>query len=246
MAVSVEVVEPVLFAGVVADELVALIGDAIAERGVCTVALAGGSTPGAIYRCLAKPPRVSEVEWSKVHLFWGDERWVPHTDNQSNFKMTQETLLAQIHGAPPQVHPIDTSLPDPESGARAYAEEIRGVLGKDPVFDLVLLGVGEDGHTASLFPHSPVLREDSVSCAATQHPEDKKARVTLTPGVLRKARRVIFIAKGESKADIVRRVLEGTEEPHALPAKLILTGKEGVEFFLDSGAALRLNRTAVG
>ena len=246
MGVAVEVVEPVLFAGVVADEIVALIAEAVGERGRCSVALAGGSTPGAIYRCLAKPPRVSEVDWSKVHLFWGDERWVPHSDNQSNYRMTEETLLGQILGAGPHVHPIDTSLAEPAAGATAYAAEIGKVLGDDPVFDLVILGIGEDGHTASLFPHSTALHERSLTCVAVQHPEDKKFRVSLTPGALLKARRIMFIAKGESKADIVRRVVEGGESCEVLPAKLLLEAGERVTFFVDSSAALRLQRGTVG
>ena len=246
MAVAVEVIEPMLFAGVVADEIVASIGEAVSERGSCSVALAGGSTPGAIYRCLAKPPRVSEVDWDKVHLFWGDERWVPQTDNQSNFKMTHETLLGQIVGRHPHVHPIDTGASSPEAGARGYAETIRAALGEKPVFDLVILGIGEDGHTASIFPHSPVLGGSGDVCAAVQHPEDKKFRVTLTPEILFGAHRTIFIVKGEGKAEIVKRVLEGAESVEVLPSKLFERARERVTFFLDSGAALRLNRATVG
>lgn len=246
MSVAVEVIEPVLFAGVVADEIVASIGEAIAERGSCSVALAGGSTPGAIYRCLAKPPRVSEVDWPKVNLFLGDERWVPQDDTQSNFKMTHETLVGQILGAGPKVHPIDTSCESPQAGAAAYAKTITGVLGEKPVFDLVILGIGEDGHTASIFPRSPVIAMSGDLCVAVQHPEDKRFRVTLTPDLLFGARRTIFIVKGEGKADIVRRVIEGSESVEALPAKLYQRSAERVTFFLDSGAALRLSRATVG
>lgn len=246
MSVAVEVVEPVLFAGVVADEIVASIGEAIAERGSCSVALAGGSTPGAIYRCLAKPPRVSEVDWPKVNLFWGDERWVPQGDTQSNFKMTHETLLGQILGPGPKVYPIDTSGESPQAGAAAYAKNITDVLGDKPVFDLVILGIGEDGHTASIFPQSPVIGMTGGLCVAVQHPEDKRFRVTLTPDLLFGARRTIFIVKGEGKADIVRRVIEGSEGVEVLPAKLYRRSEERVTFFLDSGAALRLSRSTVG
>jgi len=246
MGVSVEVVEPVLFAGVVADEIVASIAEAVGERGVCSIALAGGSTPGAIYRCLAKPPRVSEVEWSKVKLFWGDERWVPSTDTQSNFKMTQETLLGQILGAGPRYFPVPTDAPTPADGAARYAQTIRAELGPKPEFDLVILGVGEDGHTASIFPHSPVLRGSGDICAAVEHPEDKKARVTLTPEILFGARRTIFIVKGEAKAEIVKRVLEGGDSPDAIPSKLYTRAADRTTFFLDSGAAVRLSRATVG
>jgi len=246
MGVAVEVIEPMLFAGVVADEIVASIGEAIAERGSCSIALAGGSTPGAIYRCLAKPPRVSEIEWAKVNLFWGDERWVPQSDTQSNFKMTHETLLGQILGSAPKIYPIDTSLESPDAGAAAYSKTIATVLGESPVFDLVILGIGEDGHTASIFPHSPVVGMKGGISVAVQHPEDKRYRVTLTPAVLFNARRTVFIVKGEGKADILRRVLEGTESAEILPAKLYQSAAERVTFFLDSGAALRLGRQTVG
>lgn len=246
MAPSIEVIEPVLFAGVVADEIVATIAEAVAERGSCAVALAGGSTPSAIYRCLAKPPRVSEVDWVKVKLFWGDERWVPRGDTQSNFKMTHETLLGQISGTGPKIFPVPTDEASPAAGAAAYAATIRRELGDVPVFDLVILGIGEDGHTASIFPHSPVLQGGATVCAAVEQPEEKKPRITLTPDVLFGARRIIFIVKNDSKADIMKRVLEGPESIDEIPSKLYTRAADRTTFFLDSGAAVRLARSTVG
>ena len=239
---AVEVIEPPLFAGVVADEVVSCIQDAVDERGRCAIALAGGSTPGAIYRLLARPPRVSEVPWASVHLYWGDERWVSPEDNQSNFRMTQETLLAHIPPPGPVVHQVDTALSSPEAGARAYAEELTRHEGEAPVFDLVLLGIGEDGHTASLFPGSPLNGDRTALCGAAQRPEDSSWRVTICPRLITAARRVVFIIKGESKAAVAQEVIEGKAPAHLIPARIFEQCTGRVTFFLDSGAAQRLSR----
>ncbi len=245
---NVELVEPKLFAGVVADEIVASIQEAIQERGRCSVALAGGGTPSAIYRCLARPPRVSDVAWEKVSLFLGDERWVPADDNQSNFKMVSETLLSQITEAAPKAYPVDTSLPTPARGAEDYAKKIQSALGAGPnglpVFDLVLLGIGEDGHTASLFPGSKALSDRTSIALAVQHPGDDRYRVTLGAGLLFGGRKILFMAKGEEKADIIKRVIEGDEPIEQLPACLYRNAAGQVTFFLDSSAGLKLNRSA--
>lgn len=247
MKASIEVIEPRLFAGAVSDEIVASVREAIAERGRCSIVLAGGSTPGSIYRALSKPPRVEEVEWSAVTLYWGDERWVPHTDNMSNFKMTQETLLSQIPEPKPAFFPVDTSRASPADAAASYGAMIASnekfVPGTFPTFDIVLLGIGEDGHTASLFPGSPLLEKASQSlCAAVEHPEDGKPRITLTPPALLAARRIFFIVKGEGKSDVMKRVLEGNESASVLPSRLFLEAGDRVTFFLDSGAAQHLSR----
>ncbi len=247
MKATVEIIEPKLFAGAVADEIVASSREALNERGRCSVVLAGGSTPGSIYRALSKPPRVEDVDWGSLVLYWGDERWVPHSDNMSNFKMTQETLLSQVSGQTPVIHPVDTSLKSPEEGARAYAAAVRNgeKLGADelPVFDIVLLGVGEDGHTASIFPGSPLIgaRGNSL-CAAVTHPEDGKPRISMTPDALFGARKIFFIVKGDNKADIMRQILESDEPAAKYPARLFESAAERVTFFLDSGAAAKLSR----
>lgn len=248
MKPSVEIIEPKLFAGAVADEIVASAREYISERGRCTLALAGGSTPGAIYRALSKPPRVEEVEWPSVVLYWGDERWVPHTDNASNFKMTQETLLSQIPSPGPKYFEVDTSLKTPADSAQAYTKTIREQekLGANdiPTFDIVLLGIGEDGHTASIFPGSSLLRESESSIAeAVTHPEDGRERISLTPKALFSARKIFFIVKGDNKADIVRAVLESSESPEKYPARLFESAADRVTFFLDSGAGSKLSKS---
>lgn len=244
MKPSVEIVEPKLFAGAVADEIVACAQDAIQERGRFSLVLAGGSTPGEIYRTLTIPPRVTDIDWKCVDLFFGDERWVPVSDNQSNQKMVRETLLAHLTVELPRVHGIDTSLPSPRDSAIRYDHALRAA-GYAPngtaQFDLVLLGMGEDGHTASLFPHSPLLSDKGASlCEAVSHP-DGSDRITLTPAALLNARKVVFLIKGENKAATVRRVLEGDEPVAELPARLFVANPERIAWFLDSGAALQLS-----
>ncbi|MBX7145019.1 MAG: 6-phosphogluconolactonase [Oligoflexia bacterium] len=243
MKSHIEIIESKLYAGAVADEIVACIGEAIEERGQCSIALAGGSTPSAIYRALTKPPRVESVAWGKVMLFWGDERWVPRDDNQSNYRMVQETLLSQLGTNAPKVFPVDTNLKTPQLAARAYHDLLIKELGQNPSFDLVLLGIGEDGHTASIFPGSTVLSSpNSELCSAVTHPEENKPRITLTPAALLSAKRMLFLAKGESKASIVQRVLEGNEDTSLIPARIFLQRQERVDFFLDSEAGTKLTK----
>ena len=244
-AANIEVVEAKLLAGVVADEIIASIQEAIGERGSCSLVLAGGRTPGSIYRLLSRPPRVNQIEWDKVTVFWGDERWVPPDDTQSNFKLASETLLSHIPDPGPEVFPVDTSVGSAKQGAKKYEEAIRGALklssGEIPKFDLVLLGVGEDGHTASIFPGSELLKGGDSICYAVKHPNGGADRVTFSPKVLSNARRILFIARGESKAEIVHRVLEGDEKAEALPARLFDQVRDVVTWFVDSEAATKLS-----
>jgi 6-phosphogluconolactonase len=244
--VSVEIVDQKSFAGVVADEIVASITDSIHDHGRCLIALCGGGTPSNIYRLLARPPRVSDIEWDKVHIFWGDERWVPADHNRSNFRMTQETLLSHINIPAKNIHPVDTSLASAKKSAQVYEEEIRKTAGiKDkeiPVFDLVLLGLGEDGHTASLFPGSKAIagEKKGVIACAVKHPDGDESRVTLAPGVLFSARQILFLVKGEGKSEILKKTLEGEEKVAEIPAQLYRKVSDNVTWFVDSAAATQL------
>jgi len=248
----VEVIEPKLFAGTVADEIAASLGEFIAEKGSASLVLAGGKTPGAIYRQLGLPPRVHDIEWGKVHLFWGDERWVPQEDSQSNYRMVKETLLDHMRERLNQkstrtamVHAVPFSQGDPDEAAKSYEDDIRRCLkigpNDAPVFDLVLLGVGEDGHTASLFPQSSSVAEEKRLVLAVNHPTGAK-RITFTPRALFSARKIFYLVSGENKAEIMKKILssEGTEAEH--PAKLYARAAQynpesRVTFLLDSGAA---------
>ena len=241
---SVEKIEHALYNGAVADEIIASLNDAISDRGRATLVLAGGSTPSAVYRLLSIPPRLQELNWSKVTVYWGDERFVPHTDDKSNFKMVNETLLMQLGRRAPKFFAVDTSLNDAASAARAYEETImreeKVAAGSVPSFDLVLLGIGEDGHTASLFPGSALVSKTDGICFSDAHPSDGSMRVTISPAVIMAAQRVAFLVKGESKADIVHSVLEGSGEVSQFPANIYRQATGQVTWFIDSGAALKL------
>ena len=235
----IEIVEPRLYAGMVADEIVASISDRIADSGKCTIALSGGSTPGAIYRMLSMPPRSTDIDWSKVLIFFGDERWVSHEDTQSNFHMANETLLNQLKGTKPRIFPVNTSLASPAVGAEAYEKSILSEI-PGGIFDIVLLGIGEDGHTASLFPGSKLLNETTKLVASDNHPTDGTVRVTLTLPVLKKARKLFFIVKGPGKASIVKEVLEGTAGVEQFPSRFYLQAEGAVTWFLDTEASKNL------
>ena len=253
MSHSIEVIESKLYAGGVADEIIATINEAISERGSCSLVLAGGGTPSSIYRALSKPPRVTDVDWSKVRLYLGDERWVARDDNQSNAKMVQETLVSQIPAPGPSFFPVDTSLNSAEQGAEAYQALIIEQEHLKPdrkiEFDVVLLGCGEDGHTASLFPDSPLLNKSTEAqsiCAAVTHPKGGD-RISLTPQALFGARKIFFMVTGENKASIVHRVIEGDESVSVLPARLFHSATGTVVWFLDSEAVQQLkNRQLAG
>lgn len=238
---NIEVVEPRNFAGDVADELVSLIGEAIAERGVCRIALSGGTTPGVVYRALGHPPRVSEVSWDKVALFWGDERYVSHEDTQSNCNMVRETMLAGLR-VQPRVHPVPTDLPNPEDAAKQYEATLREEFGgEEPAFDIVLLGLGDDGHTASLFPHSPLLHEGPERwVAVATNPKDDTTRITIMPSALMAGRRILFLVSGQAKADMVHRVIRGLGSVDDYPALLFREVADKVTWYLDSGAARKI------
>jgi 6-phosphogluconolactonase len=241
---KVEVIEPRNFAGDVADELVSLIGEAIADRGVCRIALSGGTTPGVVYRALGHPPRVNEVAWDKVVLFWGDERYVSHEDTQSNYNMVRETMLAGLR-VQPQVHPVPTDLANPEDAAKQYEAVLREELGGgDSTFDIVLLGLGDDGHTASLFPHSALLHEGADRWVAVSiNPKDDTTRITIMPRALMAGRRIMFLVSGQSKADVAHRVVKGVGSVDEYPALLFREVAEKVTWYLDSGAARKLQET---
>jgi 6-phosphogluconolactonase len=191
-------------------------------QGRFSVALAGGSTPRALYARLAGPD--VRVDWSHVHVFWSDERCVPPGDPDSNYRMAHEALLAHVPLPAGNLHRIRGEL-DPPQAADEYERELRAFFGDDaPQFDLVLLGLGDDGHTASLFPGSPALHETRRWVVAVEHdgpPPPLVPRVTFTPPVLNAARSVIFLVAGRAKAARLAEVLHGPHQPDVLPAQIV-------------------------
>lgn len=240
MNYSKEILDGPMYGGAIADEIVMILNDGIQDRGRASIYLAGGTTPGIVYRALGKPPRSTDVDWSKVSVFLGDERFVPETDLESNYRMVKETLIPGLTRSLPTIYKIATDK-TPDESAAAYEASIKKVEGDAPTPDLVLLGIGEDGHTASLFPNSQFLNEQSRFCVAVKNPKGQ-SRITITPRVICESKNLFFLLKGEGKAEIARRVLEGDEPVSALPAKIFQQSKGKVVFFLDNLAALKLSK----
>lgn len=204
-------------AAATADRFVEAARAAISERGVFRVALSGGSTPKHVYPLLTTPPRVDAVEWSQVEFFWGDERAVPPDDEASNFGAAYGILISHLPGVRPEaVHRMPAESPDLEGAALAYEAELRLAFGargdQPPAFDLIWLGMGADGHTASLFPESAALDELRRWVVANWVPTIQAWRMTLTYPVLNAGRRVLFVVTGEDKAEAFAGVQAGRPE----------------------------------
>ena len=199
-----------------AGDFVRRAGEAIEASGRFTVALAGGSTPKAAYELLARD-YADRLDWSRVHVFFGDERTVPPDHEDSNYRMAKEALLDHVRVG--SEHRMRGELP-PADAATAYEEDLRSFFGT-PRLDLVMLGIGEDGHTASLFPHTPAL--DVRDRWAVENPVEKleTTRLTLTVPVINAAGAVVFLVAGEGKAQALREIREGDADPHEYPAKFV-------------------------
>lgn len=213
---------------------------AIAERGRFAVALAGGSTPKATYEVLARD-HVSDVDWPNVHVFFGDERTVPPNHEDSNYRMAREALLDHVPVG--FVHRMRGELP-PEEAAAACEEELREFSGGEaPVLDLIMLGIGGDGHTASLFPETSALEVTDRLAVANPVPKLDTTRLTLTVPVLNAARQIYFLVAGEDKAEALKEILEGDADPRRYPAKLVRP-PGGVTWMVDGAAAGMLEKTS--
>ena len=213
----------------------------IQEKERFAVALAGGSTPKALYDLLATGYQ-DALDWSKVHVFFGDERAVPSDHKDSNYRMARETLLEHIRVG--SVHRIQCELP-PDEAASAYEEELREFFGAEelPRFDLILLGIGGDGHTASLFPETSALEVRDRWLVANPVLKLDTIRITLTVPVINAARSVVFLVAGEDKAGALKEILEGDADPREYPARLIQPPGEP-DWMLDRAAAKLIQRTA--
>jgi 6-phosphogluconolactonase len=216
--------------------------NAIAQRGVFTVALAGGSTPRLTYSLLAAEPYRSQIEWAKIHFFWGDERCVPPDHPDSNYRMAREALLSHVPVASDHVHRMQGENPDAAGAAAAYESEIHAVFGPVdlPKFDLVLLGLGPDGHTLSLFPGSAALGEDHALVVANWVEKFRTWRITMTARLVNHAARILFQVEGDDKASPLREVLHGAYDPGKYPAQLIRPTEGECYWFVDQRAAAQL------
>lgn len=220
-----------------AEAAVATINDAVRRSGTCSIVLSGGSTPRTLYRLLASRFQ-AQVPWGNVHVFWGDERYVPPDDPRSNYRMAKEALLDHVPCPPDNIHPMPTHFPGADAAARDYERTLRSRFAGDwPHFDLVLLGIGDDGHTASLFPGSLALAERTRWVVAAQAPVDPAVRLTLTLPALTRAAVVYVLVAGASKADALRNVLEGAGDLIKYPAAGIRLAEGSVVWWTDRDAA---------
>ena len=215
---------------------------AVEARSRAAIALAGGSTPEALYERLAKTPWAEKIPWESVHVFWGDERCVAPDRTESNYRMAREALLEFVPVPSASVHRIPAEG-DPAEAALTYEQTIRDVLGPEPVFDVVLLGMGDDGHTASLFPGTAAVDVTDRLTTGVFVPKLGVWRVSLTLRAINTAREVLFLVAGEGKADMVSEVL-GLEAPSAeLPASLVNPAHGDVIWMMDEAAASKRDRT---
>jgi 6-phosphogluconolactonase len=220
-----------------ANYFVATAAKSIADHGQFSVALSGGNSPKKLYELLASPLFKDKVEWSKVHFFFGDERYVPHTDPQSNYLMAKKALLEPLDLSYKQIFPIDTSV-SPEEAAKKYTTDINYYFaGTDVRFDLILLGLGDNSHTASLFPYTPVLHDKTVSAKAVYLEDQKVFRITMTAPLINQAYHIAFLVYGEGKAIAVHHVIEDKTDIENYPAQLIKPKDGEVQWFLDTAAA---------
>jgi len=233
--------DPAALAEAAARHVVELSQAAIAARGRFSIALSGGSTPRALHLRLASPPLVDQVDWSRVHVFFGDERCVPPEDDRSNYRMASETLLSNVPIRPEHIHRMRGELP-PEIAAQDYERDLREFFGDEPAsLDLILLGMGDNGHTASLFPGLTAVHEQQRWVLGEYVAEVGMWRLTLTHVVLNLAGEVLFLVAGAAKAAMLRRVLQGAYSPSELPAQVVRPRLGEVFWLVDAAAAAELS-----
>ncbi len=226
-----------------AEEVLRVGAESIQQRGRFTLALSGGSTPKSLYRLIAAnaPDR---LPWSKVFFFWGDERHVPPTDAESNYRMASQSLLSKIPVPPANVFRIPAEDPDAKAAARSYERTLREFFalqpGEFPVIDLILLGMGPDGHTASLFPGTDALQDQSHLVAANWVEKLDTFRITLTLPVLNAARNVVFLVSGADKAAALHEVLEGPAAGKQYPSQLVRPIQGKLIWLVDRAAGSEL------
>lgn len=215
---------------------------AIAQRGQFTLALAGGSTPKPLYERLAQ----QDLPWGKIHIFWGDERYVPVTHPDSNAGMARQAWLDRVAFPPENIHPIPTQAADPAESAQQYEAEIRTFFGNPseiPAFDLILLGLGDDGHTASLFPQTDVLNVCDRWVGVGYRGSDP--RVTFTIPLLNQARSVVFLVAGANKRPALRAIFAADTDPFQYPARFVRP-IGSVQWLLDATAGAEWTDSGLG
>lgn len=226
--------------------------ESVRARGRFAVALAGGSTPRPLYERLSAQQATDGIDWPRVEVFWSDERCVPPDDDRSNYGAARAALLERVPLTPERIHRMRGEDSDADRAAAEYERVLRWSLGggstRPPRLDLVLLGLGREGHTASLFPGSPALDTARLVCAV-RHAGDSPPyvdRLTLTPAVINAARAVVFLVAGREKADALRATIEGPRDPTLWPAQSVAPEEGRVTWYLDEAAAAGLTRASAG
>lgn len=222
---------------------------AVEKRGQARIAISGGTTPKAMFALLADPtqPFVKQVPWQKLNLYWVDERCVPPTHPDSNYRMTNEALLSKVPLPEDRVHRMEGEL-DPSVAAARYESVIRNSFrlegAETPTFDLILLGMGDDGHTASLFPHTEALNDLTDIVTANHVPQKDTWRITLTWPVINQGREVAFLIEGAAKAQVLHDVFLGIYQPDQYPSQIIRPASGKLTLLLDAAAASKLPPTS--
>lgn len=218
--------------------------EAITEHGRFFIALSGGSTPKVLYGLLGSTPYRDSIDWALVEIFWSDERCVPPESSDSNYNLAQEVLLSKIPISASQIHRMPADKADRDTASIEYTQEMQRVFGTSgvPIFDLLQLGMGPEGHTASLFPHQEALQEQQRLVMPVTVPKPPPPRLTFTPPLLNAARHILFLVTGADKADAVQAVLESGYQPEEYPAQIIRPPHGEVTWMLDTAAAEKLNR----
>jgi 6-phosphogluconolactonase len=219
-----------------ADRIVELSEACIETTGRFSIALSGGSTPKALYQLLATPHYQSQIDWPGIDIFFGDERCVPPDHVDSNYRMARETLLGRVPIPGDNVYRLRGEAKDPNEAAREYGHTLKERFGNGGI-DLVLLGLGDDGHTASLFPGTSALDETKHRCIASYVPKLHAWRLTLTAPFINRSPNVLFLVTGAAKANVVGTVLEGNEQARRFPASLIRPTNGKLTWLLDAPAA---------
>lgn len=233
---------PADLAKAAADFIARRIKDVLKKQDRFTIALSGGSTPKALHELLAKSPYAEQIPWLQLHVFWGDERYVPLDDPQSNAGMAYDTLLGHVFTPDDQIHVWRTDL-EPDAAAADYDRILHDYFNDSgPTFDLVLLGMGDDGHTLSLFPGTDVVHERTAWTKAYFLDAQNMYRLTLTAPLVNRAACVLFLVAGPKKASLLRAVLEGEYRPDTYPAQAIKPVSGELVWMVDEQAAAELSR----
>lgn len=228
-----------------ARSIVQIANEAIVTHGSFTFALSGGSTPRQLYSLLASEPYSSSINWALVEIFWSDERCVPPENEESNYRMAQEVLLHKVPIPANQIHRMPADEADHNAASHAYTLAMQQVFRTErvPIFDLIQLGMGPEGHTASLFPHQASLHEQQRLVLPVTVPKPPPPRLTFTPPLLNAAHHVLFLVTGQEKQDAVKAVLQGEYQPDEYPAQIVRPTHGEVTWMLDTAAAAKLQQS---